>query len=242
MSFDTDDKSESSNNGFDQPAGEDQTPKPIKVGEREFATQEDLERHILSAQEHITKIEAENAEMRAKEEVLSKAAEENISARELLEGISKANKSTESSETPSKSQDELVAEAVALATARVSENLKSEAIKHAEESNLQSAMDEAKEAYGDDYIKKVVELGQTHGLTPDKIDNLAKTSPKAFANLFIPADKPSGRPASGEYNSTAFNEDATPAKPGSIMRVTNNKDRAKIIQDRIAAKVKQSQS
>lgn len=244
MAFDNDDKS-TSTSGFgskeDAPADQPKSPF-LKVGEREFAAPDDVTTHISAAQEHIAKLEKENQEMREREAVLQKAAEDNMTARELLEGIQKATSTPKPSETPSVDKEELIAEAVRIATTTVEHNLRSEAERRAADTNLADAEEAAKKAYGDSYKAKIIELGNTHGLTGKQIDNLAKQSPAAFKSLFIPTAPASSGPTDGSLNTGAFQQPPKDEKPKRIMAATSNKERAAIIESRILAKTLQSQS
>jgi hypothetical protein len=216
--------------------GGDKKPYLVIDG-REFATQEDVIKHISSAQEHISTLEGENRSYRETQEQLKKAADENISARELLEGIHKATTQPKAPETPALSKEEIAAEAAKLASQMVDEKLKSDRVKEAEQANLSECLQSAEQALGEDYIQRVNEIGKAHNLSGAQIDNLAKTAPSVFKRLFLPEDKKGKGPSDGEYNTAAFNKVQEPEKRTSIMSVTDNKSRANLVQERIAAKL-----
>jgi len=237
--FDESDKDKSTVGGFEpKENGADKQPF-LKIGEREFATAEDVRKFYENSQSHIKKLEEENSNYREREGVLSKAAADNVSMRELLEGINKAAASQKPSETPSVSRDELVAEAVQIATTQLREELKSERTKEAEEVNLRQAMKVAEEHYGSDYIGKVIEAGRAIGLSGAQINNLAKQNPEVFSRTFIgQVKKASSGPAEGDINTAALKEQPQDRK-GGLMKILDNKSRANYVMERIAAKAKQ---
>lgn len=236
MSFDKSDQDQGNQapGTFDKTAGQqsDNSQPFLVIGERAFATPDDVQKKISSADAHIEKIEAENKAYRERQEALEKAANDNLSARELLEGIKSATSQPAPSETPSISPEEVAAKAIQIATNQVQENLKSDALKKAEEANLNEALTAAKEYFGDDYIDKVNDLGKEHGLDGKAINNLAKQSPKAFANLFLPKTEQSKGPSDGDYNSAAFHQQSK-TESTSFMKLTTVKDRAAEVQRRI---------
>ena len=241
MSFDTADQANQkvSEGGFDSPSKEGDSQPFLVIDDRVFHTQEDVIKYYKNANSHISKLEQEAKARAEEEEALRKAAEDNLSARELLEGIRKASTSKPSSETPSMSQEEIVAETVRIAKQEMSEQLKSEAQKALEEKHLAEATEKAKQCYGSEYLDKVLEVGKQHGLNGAQITNLAKVSPDAFAKLFLPEQKETAGPTSTEFNTSSFNQQSND-KPVPFMKMITVSEKAAEVQRRIQAKTEQA--
>lgn len=240
---DKDDQSKSNEGGFDkQDQAADHNRVFLQVGDRVFTSAEDAAKHIAAAQSHIKKLEDEAKERDSNLDKVSAAAQDNVQMREVLEGLKQATHSQNTPATPAVSKDELVAEAVALATQQVDETLKTRAQSRMEDDNLASAMDLAREQYGEDFKDKVVKLGSEHGLTGKQINDLAKTQPMVFKTLFIPKTTDGKGPSSGDLNTSAFDAkpDDTTKKP--FMKMTDSNQRAQAVAARIAAKRAQGQS
>jgi hypothetical protein len=239
---DDDDKSKSNQGGFgEESTGGDQLQPFFQLGDRVFATPEELSKHIENSQAHIKTLEQEAAERKAKIEKLSAVAEDNTTIREVLQELKgSATQPKDTEETPSLSQEELVAETVKIARTQLKEELKSDAQVEVERQNLDAAMEAAREAYGEDFNKEVVKLGKELKLTPTEINNLAKQSPLAFKRAFLPETKVSKGPTDSSYNSQSFNDKGDDGPKGSIMRMVTVNDRAAMVQAKIAAKEKQA--
>ena len=237
MSFDQADQASSNptTGSFDTTQGNTGDSQPfLQIGERVFATPEDVKKFYESSQTHIQTLEEENKGFKETHENLQKAANENISARELLEGI-KANKANDHVETPPVDQAALVAEAVRIAKIEISEELKSNQQKELDSNNLTSAMSQAEEYYGEDYVTAVNKIGKEHSMTGAQINNLAKTSPVAFGKLFMPDQKASATPAEGDINTNGMNKEPADTKV-EFMKLTKVNERAAEITRRILAK------
>ena len=235
--FETSGQQTKSAESFDSGQPTDDNQVFLKVGERAFAKPEDAARYVEHSSTHISKLEEENRLLREAQDKLQHAADDNVTVRELLEGMrNAATTSTPPSATPSVSKEELVAEAVKIATTQVREELKSEQQLALEKTNLNEAMTAAQEEFGEQFIEEVGKIGTQHGLTGVQINNLAKQSPKAFAKLFLKGKSASSGPSGGEYNTSAFQQSSQIKRP-SIMSVTDNKSRARIVQERIAERL-----
>jgi len=208
----------------------------LQVGDRVFSTAEEVAKHVAASQAHITKLEAEAKEQSDQISKAAAAADDNVSMREILEGLKNANQSQKAPDTPAASKEEVIAEAVAIATQRVSENLKTENQKKLEDDNLAVAMELAEEKYGDDFKGEVIKVGKDHGLTGDQVNNLAKTSPIAFQRLFIPVVPSGNGPAEGDLNTQAFNQQPGDTNKVSFMRMSKATERADEVTRRIQAK------
>ena len=210
----------------------------LAIGDRVFSTPADVEKFYRNANDHIKSLEEENKTFKETQEQLRKAADDNLSARELLQGIKDASTSGKPSETPSVNKDELVAEIVRIATTQVSDELKSHQQKEYEDKNLSTAMNAAKEAFGETFIDDVLRLGVEHGLDSAAVNNLAKTSPVAFEKLFLPAQKGVTAPVEGSINTSSLHTKHSPEKR-SIMKMSKVTDRAAEMTRRILEKESQ---
>jgi len=75
-------------------------------------------------------------------------------------------------------------------TETVRKQLRAEDFAAKQKSNMDSAMQAARAAYGEGFADKVLAMGAEAGYDVDGIDDLAQNHPKAFAKLFLPEDKP----------------------------------------------------
>ena len=149
----------------------------LKVGDRTFSSQEDLANHIQHAQTHISRLEQENADMRAKMAEFDTLKEQ---VNELLEEVRKPKESTsegESSMTSTIDTEALVGQ--------VKESLQKEQTKAVQEANFEKAKAAAQEAWGDTYLQKIAERAKDLDMPLKEVDRLAKQSPKAFSRIIL---------------------------------------------------------
>jgi len=126
------------------------------------------------AQEHIKRLEEEAKVYRAKmteyESELSKAK----TLEEMLEGTRGDNSA--GPETPQVDTDAIVAQ--------LKHELRAAEQEELEKKNLEVAEEMLKQNYGTEYQKYVDERAAELGLDKDRMTAIAKTSPKAFAEMF----------------------------------------------------------
>jgi hypothetical protein len=194
MSFQSDQTTQDQNAG----TAESQTNEPfLVVGDRVYQTKEDLLKKIENADQHIETLEKENRSFQESQAQAAKEEEKGL-LKQVLEAVkqngTKAENTTQSSK-PELNEDEIVDRAVA--------KLKAELSEAEQEENMNSCMVTAEEVYGEQYLAKVQAKAKEIGMDMDKVDNLAKTAPQAFAQLFLPTtSNQSSSFAGGSTNSS----------------------------------------
>lgn len=200
----------------DKPAGNEapqfQIPDTVAdlIGEgKKYADAATALSSIKPAQEHIERIERENAEMRAKMEELRKAED-------VLADIKAASQQKQSPEGESKPQ--MSPEDIA---AIVEQHLNATKAQEAAQANAKAVANAMTQAFGDKekaeemYVAKAEELG----LGLQGLNSLAATSPKAVLAMFGLDKKEGAAPArsTGSVNTEAMNQQPAKQPPKSIM-------------------------
>jgi len=90
-------------------------------------------------------------------------------------------------------------EVVAAATDAV----KAEALQQKREANLNSMVEKAKAAYGDDFGDKVDQIGLENNMTPKEVIKLAQDNPTLWMKAFLPEGKAKTPDTSGNGVMTA---------------------------------------
>lgn len=224
----TDDQS--GNNHQDQ-NNDDPNRAFMIIGDRAFRTQEDVVKKIEHADSHIQTLEAERA---AEQEQLAKLRAENEELLKFKEGVGGRQETGNATQTEQLSKEEIVKHAASL----VMETIESNKTQQEKTINLSQAESMAKEAYGDDWNKAVVEAGSRLGMTADQINALGEDSPEAFKRLFIPAD--AGKPNEPTRSNTHFDErnrqqDNQDTKPVNITKMRKESDRIAEVSKRMKA-------
>lgn len=167
------------------PAAPDPAPFDYKVGERVFHSKEDLDKHILNAQEHIATLETENTQ---KDQLISRQSDQ-IQQGKTLEDVVKQLSSTPQAGTPEPtapvSKDELVRIATDAATSAIREERTTEQANANWNVSLKAAQDafsEPDKAIAD----RAKELGEDFAWA----EATAKANPALFRALFIPETQP----------------------------------------------------
>jgi len=205
----------------------------LTIGDRTFKSAEEVQTHFEASQEHIAKLEGENKDLREKVAPVEQAAVEAASIQDVLDKL-KQVATPAAPETPAVSMDELVSQAVNMATTRVEENMKTQATQQLENDNLTTSTTAAKAAYGEDkFMETIQKIGMELGLTdPAQIDNLAKQSPALFKRVFLPVQPTTvGGPSESSINMAARAAPTGPTK--SFMKTQSMKTRADIMQSLI---------
>lgn len=150
------------------------------IGERAFATMDDVKTKIVNADQHINDIESENATLRSQLDEANTKLQTATSLDEVL-------KSKEDNKDDGLTQDqikELVGEQVS--TLRTEDTVNN---------NRVSCIGKAKEAYGEDFIVKMQGMAGDLGLTMDDVDRMAGDNPRLFSRTFLPTSQPKEAPA-----------------------------------------------
>lgn len=205
------------------------------VEDRAFRSSDDVAKHITHAQAHISTLEQEQAETRAKlqemEAALAKANNAGDSAQQILDRLDSLSNNNQSdgstAPTTAVSKEDLAAvqqAAVdqALATINHTQN---EAQANA---NLATCMDNATAAYGENVGDAISKLAGDLGMTIADVDIMAKQKPAVFSRLFLPAKQASTGFTSGGVSTGAVLTDAssqTVAKPSkTVMSGSTSED------------------
>lgn len=174
----------------------EQADQPLfEIGDRQY-TLEAAKTKISAADEHISQIEQENAEMREK---LSKAA----TLDEVLQQFKQQANGNEQG-TPAEFTKDDIAKLVQEA---VSESSQNERLTN----NLSKSQTLMKDKFGEGYTNIMKERGETLGLGPETMRDLAQRSPDAFMKLFDDVKPSTPKPTIGEVNADAVNT-GTPTK------------------------------
>jgi hypothetical protein len=148
----------------------------IKEGDRQkYTSVEDALKSITPAQEHINRLEAENAELKRK-------AEE---AKTIEELMSKLESETKVDQPVGQTFDE--SKVAALIEAQL-ERKQQESVSR---QNTEAVMKAFQERYGEKASEAYNQMAQEAGLTSDMLKNLAATSPKVVLKLAGFDSKPS---------------------------------------------------
>ncbi len=150
------------------------------VGERAFATMDDVKTKITNQDSHISNIETENATLRAQLETANHSLETATSLDEVL-------KSKEELKDSGLSPDqikELVGQQVG--TLRAGELT---------DTNRTNCISKAEKAYGENFIVKMQEQATELGLTMDDVDKMAGENPRLFNKTFLPTTSQPVAPA-----------------------------------------------
>jgi hypothetical protein len=166
-------------------------------GEQKYASVEEALKGLANAQSHIKTLEQEHAELRS-----TLKSQEDLA--QLLEN-NKPKEETQEQQTQQPAQPTLTAEDVV----QLLENREKAKVGN---SNLDKVKEAMKQKYGVEYSKVLSSKTDELGLTPELVDNMAKTSPDALLKLFgVEASTP--KPSmSGGANTQSFSKQPEPPK------------------------------
>ena len=196
----------------------DHTSVFLVAGDRAFKDADSVVKNIENAQAHIATLEAER---QADRDRLTAQDAELARLKKIEEGLT--GRDTGNVDTTSQlSNEELAAHAAKLAVGLIQQS-DTVAVQNA---NLAKAEAAAKEAYGEDYHAKVIDIAKQHGMAPSAIDALGKQSPTAFAQLFLPkAASSSHQPSTSTVNlATGNGQSGSETKPVNVTKL-REKDR-----------------
>jgi len=142
------------------------------VGERAFATMEDVKTKISNADSHISNIEAENAQLRVQ---LDEANEKVATSQSLEEVLNSQGEKQEAGLTQDQIK-ELVGNQVS--------SIKSADVAN---TNRTGCINKAQTAYGDEFIVKMQEVATDIGLSMEDVDKMAESNPRLFERTFLPS-------------------------------------------------------
>ena len=180
----------------------------IKVGERSFNSVDDLAKSWENAQAHIRTLESERAQDK---EALAQAKGVDSLLEKLQGEAASSDVKTDNTKAVNENGEYLTKEAL-------EEVLAQREIKAQQERNVNDALGRAKAHYGDNAMEKLSNKAKELGMTESDALALAKTSPDAFANLFVPnAPKPKTTLGS-EINSSAIRQPDAP-KPSARVEI-----------------------
>ena len=163
------------------------------VGDRTYNSTEEVVNKIQHQDSHIKTIEQENAELKAK---LQEAQEQNNNNNKVDELLNKLDSNEKADQTSQVSTEELANQA-----AQAAVNLIAQQNQQATRAqNAEAAEQAARKAYGDKYNEVIMSKGKELGMSVAQVNQLAETSPAAFANLFLNVEDNAGPgPSRGDH-------------------------------------------
>ena len=198
------------------------------VGERAFATKDDVSRNITAAQTHIKTLEQENAKYRDDVKSLS---EEVTRLKTALEGMQQGTTSQTSgkeNQTGALSKEELVTAVVQ----QVRHTMTAEEREVQRKTNINTVFSEAVTAYGDKdkMISKVAYAAKELHMSMADVDELAKNNPRVFRQLFIPQKQSnqSAQPTDGDVNTSTLNGKTDQTQPFNVTKHTSKEIAAEV--------------
>lgn len=220
--------------GFGAETADTEEDKTVETPESPETNElpEDVRKKIEHQDKHIQTLEAEAKERdekiikllesQAEKDDKSMAAED---IKALVETL-KTSRQEPGQEPPS--QQEVSIDEI---TSAVGDKLKEQALKDKQEANLQAAMEAAKEAYGDDFETKVVELAKSKSMSLEALNNMAANNPAVFNELFLPqVEKKPASDLTKSTDTTAGLEGEPPPKPKPFLNLPS-KERARRVAD-----------
>lgn len=201
------------------------------VGERAFATKEDVTKNITNAQSHIKTIETENAQLREKTQNLTQEVER---LKLAVEGMQQGGKETSTAgkddQTGNLSKEELVTAVVQ----QVRSTMTSEQRETVRTNNINTVFAEAKTAYGDKVYEKVGAKATELHMTPKDVDEMAMNNPAVFRQLFLPTNgTQQSHQSGGSVNTASLNGDDKQKTPFNVTK-HSSKEIADEVQRRLA--------
>ena len=200
----------------------------LVVGERAFATMDDVKKKISHADEHIGTLEGENQKLKEQlEEAMSKL-QESKSLDEVLQKVEEAKQGSAQGLTPEQIE-ELVSNKITTTK---------QADQH--QSNLKECISAAEQAYGDGFIEKMTAMANDLGLAMTDVDKMAAENPKLFAKTFLPNGSKSA-PAHAHQSSvrTSIYDEAPRGFEVKAPLSMNAKERTNHFIEAVEAKLKQ---
>ena len=149
------------------------------VGERAFATMEDVKTKIVNADQHISNIESENASLREQVEAANAELKTSRSIEDVLN-----NKD-------SSKEDGLTLDQI---DTRISDGIETSRLQQLREGNRIQCQDLVQAEYGDNFIEKMQEIATEIGLSMEEVDTMAEGNPKLFNRTFLPANRAKDAP------------------------------------------------
>lgn len=200
------------------------------VGDRAYQTKDSVATKIQNQDAHIVKIEGENQTLRAEN---TRLVAETERLKLAMEGMKPGTTSGNASEDNRQlSSEELVQTVVQQVTSNMT-NKEREAQRLA---NFNTVFAEASTSYGEKVKEKVADIAKSLQMTVADADELAKTKPQAFRQLFLPkrgGTSSSTPPVQGDVRTAAMNG-APDDKPFSAKN-KSSKEIAGEVQRRLSA-------
>lgn len=159
----------------------------LVIGDRKYDKDAAVTK-ITHADQHISKLEQELAELRREKELLSAQQEARQAMSQLQTQSNPTPAVQNTTETGKDDGNDL--------ESRVEQILRQRESQTTKQTNLSQSTEAAKAVYGEAYQAKLEELGKGLGMSKADIVELASTKPQAFKHLFglntsVPASKPS---------------------------------------------------
>lgn len=206
---------------------------PLIIGDRVYRTTDDIAKKIQHADEHISRLEQENADFRAKlEEALRKASEAR-SVDDVLEAINSSKKQEGQVAQPATiDPEELARKAAQFVESSIEERSR----KQREDDNFNQVSSALTKAFGDKADEQVKKIAAESDMTFDEAVLLARTKPRAFMKLFNVEPSQGVQPSTSSVNTMAMGINNT-QKPQSIMSTGSTNKRVAIYEERLRQKL-----
>ena len=150
----------------------------FKIGERSYDA-EAAQKKILNADNHISTIEAENAQLKKQ---LQEAQLESTVQQKIEEAMSRQGAPTPEAATVEQTAPTAINEDELYQKFR--NRMEQESQVNAQKTNVQKAQELAKNHYGDSWEQELLKKGQELGLDAAGVESLAKMSPQLFERTF----------------------------------------------------------
>lgn len=202
--------------------------KPFfQAGERVFKTQEDLARHIESAQEHIKKLESDFGTatelVDKQEQMLAKAKR----VEELLDAYEQ-NSSRGAEDTTSLKKEEVIAEAL-----RAFEQQQTQrTVLETQAQNQKLIEDNLVKHYGDRAMEVTQRVAAENGLSMEEVTEMSRRHPKVLLKMFDLSIKTDAKPTRSSVNSAALPHTPATGPRKSLMQMSG-KERAAYVQAKL---------
>lgn len=171
-----------------QEAPTQQAQSLFQIGDRQYDA-ESAKTKIENADNHIQRIEQENARMRQEMEQLKAKASQAATVEDALAALQQQQPQQPTQQAPSAEPQQLDTEALLAQAREAAQQSANEAYAKARmqavhEANFEASLTHAKAQFGDDYATKLAEMGTQLGMNQQAINELATTNPAVFKKVF----------------------------------------------------------
>lgn len=197
----------------------------FKVGDREY-TAEDAAKKIQNADEFIEQLKREREEdkryRQEMEEKFAEMARKLDTASKLDDVVSSSREAPQEQPKPAEQTTQPAVDEDALMK-RFEQYMQEQSQTRTRAENMKAAVDAASKRYGSEWQSKLLEQGKALGMDETAIQNMAETSPQAFARLFDIGSS-SSTEADAVSGGHVGQQAKPPEEPKSVMFGATTKD------------------